>query len=79
MVQKGLLALALLAALAFLPRLVRRLRRRDAPLPLGEVKGRIEAGALTVFDVRPVPDFSGPDGYIASHSPSRMRHGNAPA
>jgi uncharacterized membrane protein YdjX (TVP38/TMEM64 family) len=63
-VRKALLALALLAAVAFLPRLVRRLkgpRFTDAPT----LKHWLESGKkVTLVDVRSAEEFSGRLGHI---------------
>ena len=65
-IQKGLLALGLLALIVFLPRLIRRLR--GAPmLGVEELKTKLDAGAdLLVLDVRGAPDFCGEQGHIAA-------------
>ncbi len=64
LIQKGLIALALLAALAFLPRLVARLRQQ-AWLQVDEVKARLDAGEpLLILDVRTAADFEGEQGHI---------------
>lgn len=64
LIQKGLMALALLAAVAFLPRLVARLRRKPM-LPVTELKARLEAGQdLLLLDVRTAEDFIGEQGHI---------------
>jgi uncharacterized membrane protein YdjX (TVP38/TMEM64 family)/rhodanese-related sulfurtransferase len=64
LIQKGLIALALLAALAFLPRLVARLRQ--APwLTVEEVQARQAAGEpLLILDVRTAADFDGEQGHL---------------
>jgi uncharacterized membrane protein YdjX (TVP38/TMEM64 family)/rhodanese-related sulfurtransferase len=65
LIQKGLVALALLAAVAFLPRLVARLRQRPM-LPITELKRRLDAGEdLLLLDVRTAADFVGEQGHIA--------------
>ena len=46
LIQKGLIALALLAAVAFLPRLVARLRQRPA-MSIQDLKDRLDAGEGT--------------------------------
>lgn len=65
LIQKGLLALALLAVVAFLPRLIGRLRKG----PMVEVpvlKQRLDAGEdLLVLDVRPDDGYTGELGHIA--------------
>jgi uncharacterized membrane protein YdjX (TVP38/TMEM64 family) len=64
LIQKGLLALALLAAAAFLPGLVARLRQRPM-LPVIELKARLDAGQdLLLLDVRTGADFVGEQGHI---------------
>ena len=66
MIRKGLLALALLAAAAFLPRLVRHLRARTQRLSAGALTRRIAAGEdLTVLDVRSAKDYAGELGHVA--------------
>ena len=69
LIQKGLLALALLALVAFLPRLIKRLR--GAPGEVGvklssaELKQRLERrDDITVLDVRPAKDYTGELGHI---------------
>ena len=65
LLQKGLIALSLLGALAFLPRLVARLRARPM-LGVEELKRRIDAHQdLLVLDVRTAADFVGEQGHIA--------------
>ena len=64
LIQKGLIALALLAAVAFLPSLVARLRQRPS-ITIEELKRRLEARAgLLVLDVRTPADFVGEQGHI---------------
>ncbi len=65
LIQKSLLALALLAVVIFLPRFIRRLRGPPM-LELGELKKHLEAGAdLLVLDVRSTAEFTGELGHIA--------------
>jgi len=65
LLQKGFIALSLLGALAFLPRLVARLRARPM-LGVEELKRRIDAHQdLLVLDVRTPADFVGEQGHIA--------------
>jgi uncharacterized membrane protein YdjX (TVP38/TMEM64 family)/rhodanese-related sulfurtransferase len=65
LIQKGLLALALLAAAAFLPRLVAKLRERPM-LEVDELKRRLEGGeGLLVLDVRSAADFVGEQGHLS--------------
>ncbi len=65
LIQKGLIALALLAGLAFLPRLISRLRQGPM-MQVTELKSRLDAGApLLVLDVRTAADFDGDQGHIS--------------
>lgn len=62
--QKGLIALALLAAAAFLPRLIGKLREQPM-LEVEELKRRLGAGEdLLVLDVRTAADFVGEQGHL---------------
>jgi uncharacterized membrane protein YdjX (TVP38/TMEM64 family)/rhodanese-related sulfurtransferase len=66
-IRYALMGLALLAAVAFLPRLARRLKSEDAVrwIELGELVPRLEAAeAVAVIDVRGPDEFSGPLGHI---------------
>lgn len=64
LIQKGLIALALLAGLAFLPRLVARLRQGPM-LQVAGLKARLDAGEpVLVLDVRTAADFEGEQGHI---------------
>ena len=64
LIQKGLIALALLAGLAFLPRLIARLRQRPM-MPVTGLKAGLDAGGpLLVLDVRTTADFDGEQGHI---------------
>jgi uncharacterized membrane protein YdjX (TVP38/TMEM64 family)/rhodanese-related sulfurtransferase len=64
MIQKGLLALALLAVVAFLPRLIGRLRRGPM-LGVDDLKARLDKGEdVLVLDVRTADDFVGEQGHI---------------
>lgn len=64
LIQKGLLALALLASVAFLPRLVSRWRKPPM-VAVPELKQRLDAGAdVLVLDVRRPEDFTGEQGHI---------------
>jgi len=64
-IQKGLLALGLLALIVFLPRLIRRMRRTPM-LGVEELKRKLDAGEdLLVLDVRGAQDFCGEQGHIA--------------
>ncbi len=66
LIQKGLLALALLAVAAFLPRLVRRLRApRHGWIDVRALKAKLDRGDdVSVIDVRGADEFSGPLGHI---------------
>ena len=64
LIQKGLIALALLAAVAFLPRLIARLRQRPM-LDVSELKERVDDRQGLVLDVRTPGDFVGEQGHIA--------------
>lgn len=65
LVQKGLLALALLAAVAFLPRLIGKLRKGPM-IEVPELKHRLDAGEeVLVLDVRPLDGYNGELGHIA--------------
>ena len=70
-IRYGLIALALLAAIAFLPRLVRRLRGQEQPQWIeADELGRRLTGApgIAVIDVRGPDEFTGPLGHIADAS-----------
>jgi uncharacterized membrane protein YdjX (TVP38/TMEM64 family) len=66
-IRYGLIALALLAAIAFLPRLVRRWRDGGAPgwIEADALAGRLERGGAAVIDVRGPDEFAGPLGHLA--------------
>jgi uncharacterized membrane protein YdjX (TVP38/TMEM64 family) len=67
-IRKAMLALALLAAVAFLPRLVRRVKGQRFTDP-ATLKGRLESGEeATLIDVRSAEEFRGPLGHIAGAS-----------
>lgn len=64
LIQKGMLALALLAGVAFLPRLIGKLRS-GSMLRVKELKQRLDAGdEVMVLDVRAAPEFVGEQGHI---------------
>jgi uncharacterized membrane protein YdjX (TVP38/TMEM64 family) len=64
LIQKILLALALLAVVGFLPRLISVLRRGPM-LIVAELKKKLDAGEdLLVLDVRSAEDFTGEQGHI---------------
>jgi len=63
----GLLALGLLAAIALLPRLIKRLRGSFAWIEANELKRRLDRGeAVAIVDVRGPDEFVGPLGHIAT-------------
>jgi uncharacterized membrane protein YdjX (TVP38/TMEM64 family) len=65
LIQKGLLALSLLAAVAFMPRLIGRLRRRPT-LGVTDLKQRLDSHQdVLVLDVRTAEDFVGEQHHIA--------------
>lgn len=65
LIQKILLALALLAAVAFLPRLIARLRQRPM-LAVEALKQRLDHGDdVLILDVRNAEDYAGEQGHIA--------------
>ena len=67
-IPKALLALALLAGVAFLPRLVRRVKGRRFTDP-ATLKRRLEsAEEVLLIDVRTADEFQGPLGHIAGAS-----------
>jgi len=64
-IRKALLALGLLAAVAFLPRLVRRLKGQRFTDPAA-LRRRLQSGEeVTLIDVRTPEEFQGPLGHIA--------------
>ena len=65
-IRYGLLALGLMAAIAFLPRLIKRMRGDVTPwISLDETRKLIGDGTnLTVLDVRGNEEFVGPHGHI---------------
>lgn len=70
-VQKIMLAIALLAIVGFLPRLIGMLRRKPM-IAVDELKQRLDQGDdLLLLDVRPLNDFNGELGHIpqATHVP----------
>jgi uncharacterized membrane protein YdjX (TVP38/TMEM64 family)/rhodanese-related sulfurtransferase len=65
LIQKSLIALALLAVVAFLPRLIGNIRRGPT-IDIPELKRRIESNDALILDVRTAKDFVGEQGYINS-------------
>ncbi len=65
LIRKSLIALALLAAVAFLPRLASRLRRgKRMTLSSAELRARLASGNITVLDVRTARDYDGELGHV---------------
>lgn len=61
------IALSLLAMMAFLPRLVRKLKSQKPMLDVTDLKRQLDAGDdLLLLDVRPAADFTGEWGHIPS-------------
>ena len=66
LVQKFMLALALLALVAFLPRLIASVRKGDM-LSIPNLKQRMDAGEdILLLDVRTAEDYNGEQGHIAT-------------
>lgn len=65
MMQKILIALALLSLVAFLPRIIGNIRRGPT-IDIPELKKRIADNKTLVLDVRTVEDFIGEQGHIDS-------------
>jgi uncharacterized membrane protein YdjX (TVP38/TMEM64 family)/rhodanese-related sulfurtransferase len=68
-IRYGLMGLALLAAVAFVPRLLRRFRSKGTVrwIEVGELAPRLNGReAITIIDVRGPDEFSGPLGHIAN-------------
>lgn len=64
-IQKAMLALALLAIVSFLPRLIGKLRSKPM-LTTTELKQKLDAGEdMLVLDVRTAEDYAGEQGHIA--------------
>lgn len=65
-IRYGLLALGLLAAIAFLPRLVKQLRGGAAPrwIETGDLENGVGSDRATIIDVRSPEEFTGPLGHI---------------
>ncbi len=65
LIRNGLIALALLAVVAFLPRLVARLREKPM-LTVEELRTRADSNTGLILDVRTAADFVGAQGHIAT-------------
>jgi rhodanese-related sulfurtransferase len=63
LIQKGMLALGLLALVAFLPRLIGKMRQGPT-IDVPELKKRLDASETLLLDVRTAADFVGEQGYI---------------
>jgi len=63
LIQKILMALALLAVVAFLPRIIANIRRGPS-IDIPELKKRIDDNRTLVLDVRTAEDFVGEQGHI---------------
>lgn len=67
LIRNSLIALSLLAAVAFLPRLVRKLREKPM-LPIESLKQQLDDGGdVLLLDVRPAADFTGESDSIGGH------------
>jgi len=65
LIQKAMLALALLGLVAFLPRIIGSVRRGDM-LSIENLKQRLDAGDdILLLDVRTAEDYNGEQGHIA--------------
>lgn len=64
-IRYGMIALALLAAVAFLPRLVRAVRGAPRWIEVDGLSHRLKDDGVTVIDVRGSDEFDGPLGHIA--------------
>lgn len=66
LIQKGMLALGLLALVAFLPRLIGQLRKKPM-ISVSELKAKLDAGDdIHIVDVRTIEDFDGKLGHITA-------------
>jgi len=66
-VRYGLLALGLLAAIALLPRLIKRLRSSFGWMDVADLKQLVDSGQrIALIDVRGPDEFTGPLGHIAA-------------
>jgi uncharacterized membrane protein YdjX (TVP38/TMEM64 family)/rhodanese-related sulfurtransferase len=65
LIQKVMLALALLAVVAFIPRLIAQLRKKPM-ISVDDLKSMMDRGDdIQVIDVRTADDYNGEKGYIA--------------
>lgn len=66
LIQKALLALALLAVVAFLPHFIKQMRTAKRMIPVSELKQRLDnKEKLLLLDVRTEADYAGEQGHIA--------------
>lgn len=67
-IRYGLLALGLLAAIAFIPRIFRRMRGGETPrwIEVTALADQIRTASVKVIDVREPDEFTGPLGHIAA-------------
>jgi rhodanese-related sulfurtransferase len=66
-IRYGLIALGLLAAIALLPRFIKRLRRPFGWMEVSDLEQRLAGGQpIAVIDVRGPDEFTGPLGHIAA-------------
>ena len=63
LIQKGMLALGLLALVAFLPRLIGKMRQGPT-IDVPELKKRLDSDETLLLDVRTAADFVGEQGHI---------------
>ena len=63
LIQKGMLALGLLALVAFLPRLIGKMRQGPT-IDIPELKKRLDSDETLLLDVRTAADFVGEQGHI---------------
>ena len=65
LIQKAMLALALLAVVSFLPRIIGNMRK-GAMVSIAELKQRLDAGEdLLLLDVRTPEDYNGEQGHVS--------------
>lgn len=65
LIQKAMLALALLAVVAFIPRLINKLRKVDM-IDIEQLKSQLDSKEdMLLLDVRSAADFTGEQGHIA--------------
>ena len=68
-IQKAMLALALLAIVSFLPSLIKKLRNQQPMMSVNELQQKITAGdEILILDVRNQADYHGEQGHITQAS-----------